>query len=249
MTQSKKCSNKKKILLVTLTIFILLLVSATIYVNDYYHASVTALSALENSETVTITSIEEDALAFIPANPVAGLIFYPGGKVEYTAYAPLMHALAEKGILCILPEMTCNLAVLEMNAADGLSDHFPNVDTWYLGGHSLGGSMAASYLEKNAATYDGLLLCASYSTANLSQLGLPVLSIYGSEDTVLNAEKYEEYKINLPADYTEYIIQGGCHAYFGSYGAQNGDGLPSITEAEQWKQTVDIVSSTFLSTP
>lgn len=249
MTQTKKCSKKKKVILIILAIFVVLFCAGAVYVNDYYHASQTALSTMQDSETVTIEYIENDVLAFIPEKPVAGLIFYPGGKVEYTSYAPLMHALAKENILCLLPEMTCNLAVLEMNAADGLTRHFPEIDTWYMGGHSLGGSMAASYLAKNTSDYDGLILCASYSTADLSNLDLKVLSIYGSEDKVLNAEKYDEYKTNLPSGYTEYLIDGGCHAYFGSYGAQEGDGTPTITEDAQLAATVEVICNTFSSTP
>ena len=246
MTRQTDCSKKKKILLVSLTIFVILFGACVIYVNDYYPASENALSVIEQPEDfVTVKYIQSDVLAFIPANANAGLIFYPGGKVEYTAYAPLMHELAQNGVLCILPHMTCNLAVLDMNAADGLTELFPDVNYWYIGGHSLGGSMAASYLAKNTNTFDGLLLCGSYSTADLSELDINVLSIYGSEDTVLNAEKYETYKTNLPSDYKEYIIEGGCHAYFGSYGAQEGDGTPRITEGEQIKQTVEFVLTNF----
>lgn len=249
MTQHKKLTKFKKTLLLTGAILLLTFGAMAAYVNDYYRATEAALSALESSETVTIATIENDVLAFIPKEPVSGLIFYPGGKVEYTAYAPLMHALAEHGILCLLPEMTFNLAVLEMNAADGLTDHFPEIDTWYMGGHSLGGSMAASYLVKNPESFSGLLLCASYSTADLRGMDIDILSIYGSEDMVLNAEKYEEYKENLPSDYTEHIIDGGCHAYFGSYGTQEGDGTPAITEKEQLTETVELICGTFLSAP
>ncbi|MBQ3601265.1 MAG: alpha/beta hydrolase, partial [Lachnospiraceae bacterium] len=112
-------------------------------------------------------------------------MFYPGGKVEYTAYLPLMNSLAEEGILCVLLKMPFNLAVLDMNAADGIQEQFPEIENWYIGGHSLGGAMAASYLETHANDYQGLILLGSYSTADLSTTELEVLSIYGSEDTVL----------------------------------------------------------------
>ena len=249
MTQHQKFTKIKKTLLLIGTILLLILSTLTAYVNDYYHATDTALFALKNSDSVTVTTIEKDVLAFVPSEPVAGLIFYPGGKVEYTSYAPLMHALAKKGFLCLLPKMTCNLAVLEMNAADGLTDHFPEIDIWYIGGHSLGGSMAASYLENNISDYDGLLLCASYSTANLSNSDINVVSIYGSEDNVLNPEKYEESKTNLPSNYTEHLIDGGCHAYFGSYGPQEGDGTPRISEEEQLLETVEVICNAFLLVP
>ena len=238
MTHKKTLSKGKKILLVVLAVFLLIFGAGAAYVNDYYRASETALAALESDDFVTVTYLEKDVIAFVPDEISAGLIFYPGGKVEYTAYAPLLHELAENGILCILPHMNCNLAVLEMNAADGLCDYYPEIESWYIGGHSLGGSMAASYLEKHADDFDGLLLCASYSTADLSSFDIDVFSIYGSNDLVLNAEKYESYKCNLPADFKELVIDGGCHAFFGSYGTQDGDGTPTISEAEQRAQTI-----------
>ena len=138
--------------------------------------------------------------------------------MENTAYAPLLHKLANKGILCVLVKMPCNLAVLDMNAADGIPEDFPEVNSWYIGGHSLGGAMAASYAAKYTDELDGLILLAAYSTAALTNSNLRVYSTYGSEDGVLNREKYEADRSNLPANTTEVVIDGGCHAGFGSYG-------------------------------
>lgn len=160
-------------------------------------------------------------------------MLYPGGKVEYTAYAPLMLALAERDVLCVLIPMPCNLAVLHPNAAEGIPEQFPEIENWYIGGHSLGGSMAASYGVKHSEELGGLVLLAAYSTADLTDSGLDVLSMYGSEDGVLNMEKYESYRGNLPETTVEIVIPGGNHALFGSYGAQDGDGEASISPAEQ----------------
>ena len=88
-----------------------------IYVCDYYHADDDAILLLTENHSVEPFELSRGVLAFEPQNPSAGFIFYPGGKVEYTAYIPLMSALAEEGILCILIKMPCNLAVLDMNAA------------------------------------------------------------------------------------------------------------------------------------
>ena len=99
--------------------------------------------------------------------------------------------------------------------------------------------MAAYYLADHAEDYKGLILLASYSTADLSATDVAVLSVFGSEDTVMNREKYIENKSNLPSDFTEYVIDGGCHAYFGMYGAQDGDGTPTITNEAQIRLTVE----------
>jgi len=132
-----------------------------------------------------------------------------------------------------------NLAVFDVNAADGIQEKYPEIQDWYIGGHSLGGSMAASYLADNAEEYEGLILLGSYSTADLSDTDLDVLSVYGSEDKVMSRENYEENKLNLPDDFTEIVIDGGCHAYFGMYGAQDGDGIAAITNEEQISLTAE----------
>jgi pimeloyl-ACP methyl ester carboxylesterase len=114
------------------------------------------------------------------------------------------------------------------------------VNEWYLAGHSLGGAMASSYLASHAEEYEGMILLGAYATEPLQHER--VLSIYGSEDRVLNMEQYEENRANLPTDYTELIIDGGCHAYFGAYGAQEGDGVPTITAEAQWDITAQAIA-------
>ena len=152
-------------------------------------------------------------------------------------------ALADRGILCLLVKMPFNLAVLDTGAADGLQALYPNVAHWYMAGHSLGGSMAAVYTKDHPGTMDGLILLAAYSTADLTASGVKVLTVYGSEDTVLNADRLAQYAINLPKNAQTMRIPGGCHAYFGDYGAQKGDGTPTITRAQQTEQTVSAMTA------
>jgi hypothetical protein len=218
----------------------LCLVGGAIYVNDYYHASEEAIFAFEptNIKTIEVEKLDNNTIVYKPENPSKGLIFYPGGKVEYTAYIPLMKQLASEGVMGVLVKMPFNLAVFDIDAAEGIQEQYPEIEKWYIGGHSLGGSMAAAYLEEHTDAFDGLILLGSYSTTDLTSTDLDVLSIYGSEDRVLNAEKYEEYKVNLPEEFVEIVIDGGCHAYFGAYGMQEGDGEPGITCEEQTDITV-----------
>lgn len=232
-------TKKKKILIWIISVALSLALitgGCAIYVSDYYRADSEAISAFTAYHSVKANEISDGILVFEPEDAIAGFIFYPGGKVEYTAYIPLMSSLAESGVLCILIEMPCNLAVLDMNAADGLCNDYPEIKSWYIGGHSLGGSMAASFLAGHSEELGGLILLGSYSTAEIT---LPVLSIYGSEDYVLNREKYDKYKSNIESTLTEVVLDGGCHAYFGMYGAQDGDGTPSISNEEQIRFTAE----------
>ena len=101
--------------------------------------------------------------------------------------------------------------------------------------------MASNYAAAHDEDYDGLILLAAYSTKDLKGTPLRVLSVYGSEDGVLNRESYEKNRANLPADTIEVVLDGGCHAQFGSYGAQEGDGIPTISGEEQIRQTAEAI--------
>jgi len=226
--------NKKPILLIgiPLTVIAILFLAAAIYLSGGYEADTEAIAV--HSPTLDEIARETDyGIAIGNEQSDTGLIFYPGGKVDHLAYLPLMAELAERGIFCALVEMPFDLAVFGVNAAQGIREMHPDIKEWYIGGHSLGGSMAASYLDGHRDEFKGLVLLASYSTADLSDSNLSVISVYGTEDGVLNMDKYEKYKTRLPASLTESVITGACHAGFAMYGAQKGDGDPTLDTASQ----------------
>lgn len=227
--------KRLKILAVLLAVILLCSVGFGIYVADFYPAEPVAMEAAGQAEP------GEGILVFYPDEPVAGLIFYPGGKVAYESYAPLMSALSQRGILCVLVQMPCNLAVLDADAAKGIAEQFPEIRHWYIGGHSLGGAMAASYAAEHPDDFDGIVLLAAYSTADLTQSGLQIVQIYGTEDGVMNRASYEKYASNLPEGSMEIILEGGNHAGFGAYGPQKKDGIPDISPESQWAQTADAI--------
>ena len=207
------------------------------YLGDYYRADEEAVAAFAPEGQVDQVELAEGGTAYLPEEPVAGLIFYPGGKVEHTAYQPLMEACAARNILCVLVEMPFRLAVLDMDRAQGIQSQYPQVESWYMAGHSLGGAMAASYLEGTEEEFAGLVLLGAYSAADLSDRNLQVLSLYGDCDQVLDREKYESCRANLPRDFQEVVLEGGCHSGFGFYGPQEGDGVPTLSAEEQILQT------------
>ena len=240
-----KVGRKRKILMITAVTAVLLVAvfgAAALYLGDYYHADEAAIAAFAPSKDVPVEELADGKIVLQPEDAVTGLIFYPGGKVEHTAYLPLMKALAAEGILCVLVEMPFRLAVFDVNAADGITESYPQIENWYIGGHSLGGAMAASYLSEHTSAFTGLILLGAYSTADLSASDLAVLSVYGSEDGVMDRAAYEENRKNLPSSITETVIDGGCHAYFGMYGSQEGDGTPKVTNEEQILMTASAIA-------
>lgn len=224
-------SKRAKIwLAASLGVLLSLFAACFIYLGIYYEADEAAIS--EYPVRVEETELDGN-LVFKPQNVNYGLIFYPGGKVDERAYIPLMREISSHGVLCVLVKVPFRLAVFDINAAEGIPESFPEISEWYIGGHSLGGSMAASYLEKNSDSFKGLLLLGAYSTADLSGSELRAISIYGSLDEVMKRDKYEENLDNLPFNFSEIVIEGGNHANFGAYGEQKGDGIASITRKEQ----------------
>lgn len=207
-----------------------------VYFGTFYHGTDTAIAALDGTADVKVSEEEEYYLFDGPGSDNA-LVFYQGAKVAPEAYAPLMLNLAEEGTDCFLCRMPNNFAFFGKNMANDIRREHENdrYRNWYLAGHSLGG-VAASMLTSEEMTWDGIVFLASYPTGELE---IPALSIYGSNDKVLNLESYEEAgnKGLWPDDFTELIIEGGNHAGFGSYGEQKGDGTPSITEQKQQTET------------
>ena len=205
-----------------------------IYSANYYHADDDIQDIIDNDDDIFQT---DNALIFKADATDAGVIFYPGGKVEYTSYVPLMEEIKGWGITCVLVKMPYNLAVFNMNAADQYINDMTEISSWYMAGHSLGGAFAARYAANHSSKIKGLIMCAAYETKDISQTDLKVLSIYGSEDKILNMDKYNNNKKNLPSNYTEIVIEGGNHANFGNYGDQSGDGIATITRQDQQSLT------------
>lgn len=231
-------------LLVPLTLVLTLVAGGSaLYFSDYYHADAVAMAAAASSEGIEVRSLDGGALAFVPAEPVVGMVFYPGAKVQPEAYAPLLRACAQRGMLCVLVRPPLNFSLLDVSAAEDAIQAFPEMQTWILAGHSLGGVAAAAYAADNLQDIDAMVFLASYPAADLSALDGPTLSVVGSEDQVLNRDAYSEAWTRLPVEARELVIEGGNHAQFGNYGKQRGDGVATIAREDQQAQTVDAIAS------
>ena len=237
-TQRGRRGTKKWKWLIPALGIVILAAAFLVYAGIYYRAGTVAQAMLESDETVAVVQTDYGWLFDGPSETDA-LIFYPGAKVEETAYAPLLHAIAEGGVDVCLVRMPFRLAFFGLNRADGvMAAH--GYSRWYIGGHSLGGAMAASYAAGHASQLAGVVLLAAYATKPLDDRLLAV-TIYGSEDGVLNMKRMEEGERCLPKDHREHVIQGGNHAQFGDYGEQRGDGTAAISAGEQQCRTVELI--------
>jgi hypothetical protein len=194
-----------------------------------YPAGTVALSALESTDNVIVA--QDNWIVFTPVDLVeTGLIFYPGGLVEPTAYAPVLQKIAEKGVVVIIIPMPLNLAILNTGAANLVMDAYPNISTWIIAGHSLGGASAAIFVENNPERIDALALWS-----------VPVLSIFGTTNKTPNTENFDDKKYLLPADTLFMAIEGANHAQFGDYGPQKGDVVASISLSQQHERVAEMM--------
>ena len=236
----KKIKKAFRIMIFIGNIILLICVTLTIYVSIYYHADKNVKKYLNSSNEVVVTKIKEGYF-FDGKDCDKAIIFYPGAKVEYTSYAPLMYELALNGYDTFLIDMPFKMSMFGKNKADSIIKKY-NYESYYISGHSLGGVVASSYASSNDKI-KGVILLASYSTKTIDNK--KVLSIYGSNDGVMNKKEYENNKKNLPSDYKEVIISGGNHSQCGCYGFQKKDKKATISYFEQQKYIVDAIKEYF----
>lgn len=222
----------RKIKIGIIIIIVLVIAYAAFTFLSYNHAQDTATKYLNGTSEVSVVKIDNGLFVDGHGNDTA-FIFYPGAKVEYTSYLPMLCDLASEGIDCYVVQMPFNFAIFGENEADSIINS-TNYSHYILSGHSMGGYVASSYMA-HSGKGDGLVLLAAYPTEKISK---PALSIYGSDDGVLNYKSYNESK-PLMDNLTEVIIDGGNHAQFGYYGNQSGDNPSKISPEKQQNQSVD----------
>lgn len=227
----------KKRYLVLAILVLAAVLAAVWYMSSTYSSEVNVDDYLKKEGTIKVSEIK-DGLFLDGQGSDTAVIFYPGAKVEYTSYLPLLYQLAEQGTDSFLIEMPLDMAFLGIEKADKIMADY-EYENWYMAGHSLGGAMAAVYASEHLKNLDGLILLAAYPTENLNSKDFSVLSLYGSEDHILNYGKLENSHVYMPEAFTEICIEGGNHAGFGNYGEQNGDGEALISREEQQERTAE----------
>lgn len=203
-----------------------------------YPAAEPALSAMRSDVSVTVTeSPTEIVMAPTAASDTSGVLFQPGALVDPRAYAAVLRPLAENGHTVVIAKQPLGIAFLATGALDAARLEHPEVVGWLVGGHSLGGTVAA--LQADGADSDtaspavGLLLFASYPASDISSsLTVPATSISGTRDGLATPAEIKASRDTLPPDTLFTVIEGASHAQFGDYGKQPGDGVPEIAQGE-----------------
>jgi dienelactone hydrolase len=204
-----------------------------------------ALAAMESNANVTVQD-KGNFIVFTPTShiPITGFILYPGGHVDYRSYAPIAQEITSHGYSVSIVRMPLSLAVFGIDRADEVISAYPDMRYWVIGGHSLGGSIAAAYARSHSDKVQGVVFWASYpaSSDDLSTTDLKGLSTYGSNDQVLDRDNFNDTVSLLPHGTILQVIQGGNHAQFGNYGLQPGDGTATISAADQQAQAADLTA-------
>jgi pimeloyl-ACP methyl ester carboxylesterase len=230
---------KRAALLISILLAVACFATGLYWVASERAPSQIALDAANGNSQVAVTS-QSNLITFEPIDraPAAGFVFYPGANVDPRSYAPLLREIAAQGYLVAVPFMPLNIPFLRANAASDVISQHPGIDRWVIGGHSLGGVVAARYAAEHP-TLEGLVLWASYpAESSLRGSDTKVLSVFGSEDGLTTPQDIELSRSSLPESTLFVEITGGNHAQFGSYGAQQGDNPATIPSESQWAQTV-----------
>ena len=241
----KKKTLLKRVLVAVLVIVAAACVGFVVWAGDYYHAGDAAASMVTagSADAGSVAVSDGDSwIAVGDPGADAALVFYPGAKVEPAAYVPLATKLAERDVFVVIVKMPLGFAFFDINAANSVMEAYPNVGRWWVGGHSLGGAMAASYAEKNVEKLEGVALLGAFGSQGLAATGLDVEVVYGSADGVVNRDSLKKCTDTLPAG-SVCVIEGGNHAGFGDYGVQSGDGEATISPDEQQERAAEAISA------
>ena len=208
-----------------------------------------ALAALQSDATVTIDT--GNWIVFRPAdsNPSKGLIFYPGGEVDERGYAEPLRSIAAAGYLVILVPMPLQLAVFDPDRATEVIDAFPDITKWAVGGHSLGGSMAARFAHHHPDKVSGLMMWDAFAADDMNDSTLKVALIHRSTEDKQPPPDYTDKLPLLPAQ-TQYVpLEGGTHLNFGRFiaGRMYRDKPPGELDADRQRAMVADASIAFMN--
>lgn len=203
--------------------------------------------AASASARVSIEDAGGRTLVIRPAHDDGRLlfIFYPGGLVRPQAYEWLARSLAAQGVMTVIPEFAADLAVTGINRADALIDTYAAGRPVVLGGHSLGGAMACDWASRNPSRLQGLVLAAAYPADSTSITGTNTLMLGAEHDGLATPAKMAAGLTRLPQATTTVTVSGAVHSFFGRYGPQAGDGVPTVSRADAEAQILTAVTAWF----
>ncbi|OFE14940.1 hypothetical protein BA895_07225 [Humibacillus sp. DSM 29435] len=213
-------------------------VVALVYLRPF-SATPDAIAAMAGAPGVRVVD-SPTQIALEPQNQPAarGLVFQPGARVDPRAYVPLLTQVSRGGVLVVIVKQPFDIGFTAIGAPGPIIAAHPEVRSWALAGHSLGGVVASSFAGGHLDTVQGLVLWASYPLGSLADTSLKVASISGTNDGLATPADIDASRPDLPGSTVFTPVKGSVHAFFGDYGPQPGDGTPSVSRDKAQQQIV-----------
>lgn len=245
--EKRKGLGKRVPLIVLLLVIVALGIVVFRYFTTVHAADADVLNYFGKNATdgIEVSYIDEGVFIDSAASDKA-VIYYPGCKVEYTAYVPFCYELAKQGYDVFIVKVKLNFALFDKAAGQKIMDKY-NYGSWILMGHSMGGIAISDFAAEKGNEVSGLVLLGAHGTADLTNTDIVTLVLYGSEDTVVQRKKVEKGRSFLAKEgnYHEVEIPGGNHANWANYGTQAMDSEPKITKEQQFKLGIDEIVKYF----
>jgi len=244
-------SNAKRASVWVVVATVLAIIAALLWAGTPFHGSDRSVASVLDDDAIDVEQID-GGYVLSPADAYSdrALVFYPGARVAPDAYlASLAPLVRETDTTVVVVDMPLNLAILDQGAADRVLDRRPDVDEWYVGGHSLGGAMACRYARANPDRLDSLVLLGSYCDRSIADTDLRTLVVTGAGDTVIDTDAFERNRDNLPGSATVRELPGVNHTQFGSYTGQPGDTPTGTSYATAHRRLTDVLVPWLAASP
>lgn len=184
------------------------------------------------------------------------LVLVPGGRVPRESYRWLGEALALRGVVTAVPEAPYDLAILDaarvpataelLRSGRGLLSGLVGPKL-AVGGHSLGGVVAAAAAVDGG--FDALVLLAAYPASGdpVESLQIPSLSIAASRDCSAELDDVRAGWQRLPAPTILATVLGSTHYQFTASDEQDREDCPPEVTLDVAHQRIARVAAEFLN--
>lgn len=175
-----------------------------------------------------------------------GFIIFTGAKMDEKSYAYIAELLHKEGHTVVLPKFMFHMSSTGTNRGIEIMESNPEIEKWFLIGHSIGGMPISRIAVQKPANLQGLAFLASYVSTDLSELDVSAIHIMASNDNFYSEKQRAEERLDyLPKNSTVITIEGASHQGFGAYDSWGDRGGATLPWKEQQKQAVRMMLDFF----
>ena len=231
---NKRIRKKKIWMIAAIVIAVMLLVAAFFYT-----------PALPEAAEIAKQMKDVDGDLYFYGDSGVGFIIYPGAKADERSYAYIAQQLNAEGHTAVIPNIPLHMSVWGPEQGLEIIEDNPEVEKWFLIGHSLGGLPISQIAAKQPEKLEGIAFVASLMICDLSDTDLSAIRITAEHDGVMPDKMMESNLDYLPENSTSVMIEGANHNQFGAYWHPGFDGKATITWKEQQDQMISLILDFF----